>query len=428
MKLPRIWTSLLSTCGAVASLGMADLAAQERQAFPSQVPVVTAADGLVLPGGLSDREIQFTSTPPATLMTSAWNGGSDGDCVASVLDCDGCGTTCHDEPGLLSRLLDKGPCGGCLEMPFVIGNSLGVPRGIYAGGLSQYWVPTHLTAVADNNGVLPTNRIGTTFQWMDNVPLEVDPGSGQSIRDTSIYVYRLTAERTILGGAGSILVHVPFNYTVSSSLGLSPNLTHEFGDIAFGPKLLLLERGGWSFSGGVLFEAPTSPEVTFSPGPGKTAPLLTNSQWFITPYLGVARRQGRSFSQTFISYRDQTNGEVVTQDPLTRLPTQDLVMLSSQVGFWLRRDASRTISGIAPVAELHYSTTPENDRRGTYTDEAYGRVDQLTLTAGLNLEINQNALLSIGYGLPLRDNPHAGGLSTDRMYDGELTVNFNVLR
>ncbi|MEZ6109009.1 MAG: hypothetical protein R3B96_23755 [Pirellulaceae bacterium] len=94
---------------------------------------------------------------------------------------------------------------------------------------------------------------------------------------------------------------------------------------------LLLERGGWSFSGGVLFEAPTSPEVTFSPGPGKTAPLLTNSQWFITPYLGVARRQGRSFSQTFISYRDQTNGEVVTQDPLTRLPTQDLVMLSSQV-------------------------------------------------------------------------------------------------
>lgn len=346
----------------------------------------------------------------------SWVGCEDASCESLRACC------CEETPRfrLLDRIFDPGCGSNVPSSPYMLGNSLAVPRGMFLGGTNVVWIPEHFTSIGDNNAVRPTTRTGVAFQWLNNVPAETNGFTEVHSRDINAYVYRLTTEMKILGGNGSIMLHVPFNTTIEASQTVPTNYGTDFGDLSFGPKFLLVDRPDLAISTGAMFDAPTSPEIE-----SLGNPITTNSGWHISPYLGLETNRGNSFSQTFVSYRGMTRPETLIAIPF-EIETQDLLVVNSQVGYWLRRGSAQTISGIAPTIEMHYISTVEDENPITITSFFYGRSDQLTLTGAMNFEINNRSMLSFGYGVPLRDNPTAGGLPTDRMFDGELTINFNM--
>jgi hypothetical protein len=113
-------------------------------------------------------------------------------------------------------------------------------------------------------------------------------------------------------------------------------------------------------------------------------------------------------------------------------------------GYWLYRNPSkrRSLSGLAALAELHYTTTlddadivtvPETPiRTGTQANpigpldpprlgNLANRLDILNVTVGTQMLFGENIAVAVGYVAPLRDD-------FDRTFDGELNVQLNLLR
>ena len=80
------------------------------------------------------------------------------------------------------------------------------------------------------------------------------------------------------------------------------------------------------------------------------------------------------------------------------------------------------------MVELHYVGNTEREPDAFLSDQLYGSLDQLTLSGGLSMVLNERHTLAVGYGVPLRDNPTTAGVPTDRLFDGELTVQLHFLR
>jgi len=326
-------------------------------------------------------------------------------------------------PVILPRGNNCGPF-----VPNMIGDSLGVPRvfsTLVPGSLLNF--PTHITKVADNNNVRPYDRLSFAYNRYQDVPTTFDP-TGAVLTQNDISEYRIVAEKNVLSGIGSLNVVLPVYDTVSFEQ-TSPNIATgtEFGNLAFGGKLLLIDRPDMAVSTGLQIEAPTSRGFGF-PTVGQ---VTDNQSWYLTPYLAsMYTRNDTFFIQSFLSYRARTGSDPVNFRGTTVGNTyqQNLLFFDFAAGFWMLRADGRGITGIAPVVETHYSTTTEDDNPLTLTSLYYGRRDVRNVTLGTHIEFNQRHVLSLGYVLPLRDKPLPGGMPTDRTFDSEFTVQFNMYR
>lgn len=361
------------------------------------------------------------------------------------LACDGpCEERCVDtsERGWLSDIfLSPGrQDDACCEwyVPNVIGDSFGVPR---VGNRGQQYInfPTHIHKVADNNNVRPYDRVFFAYSLYENAPTLLGVANSQVtvLEDTDISEFRLGAEKTLLHGLISANVIVPYYHTVAfqqqvTTMGAED---YEFGNLAFGLKLLVADTQSFAASVGVQAEAPTARDQGFRTVSGATQ-LIPNEAWYLSPYAGMLwAPTERLFTQMFASYRARTGANSVA--PGATLITQDLAMLDAATGYWLRRcpaqgHRGQGLTGIAPVMELHYLTTTEDDvvrgSASTLTQDIYGRRDQLNLTAGTVFEFNARHTVAVGLSVPLRDNPYPGGAPTDRSFDWDLAVQFNLYR
>jgi hypothetical protein len=318
-------------------------------------------------------------------------------------------------------------------VPNVIGDSFGVPR---VGNRGQRYInfPTHITKVADNNNVRPYDRVFFSYSLYENAPTMLGIANSQVtvLEDTDISEFRLGAEKTLVNGLMSANVIVPYFHTVAfqqqaATMGAED---YEFGNLAFGLKLLVADTQSFAASIGVQAEAPTARDQGFRTVTGATQ-LIPNEAWYLSPYAGMLwAPTERLFTQTFVSYRARTGANSVA--PGATLITQDLAMVDAATGYWLRRCQGRGLTGIAPVVELHYLTTTEDDvvtgTASTLTQDIYGRRDQLNLTAGTVFEFNARHTVAVGLSVPLRDNPYPGGAPTDRSFDWDLAVQFNLYR
>ncbi len=113
------------------------------------------------------------------------------------------------------------------------------------------------------------------------------------------------------------------------------------------------------------------------------------------------------------------------------LQEQALLFADIAAGYWVYRDPShRFLTGLAPVVELHYSTTMQQgdavfDDTSGFTlgmDPAqgvgFGYRDMVNLTGGLHCQLGTLSTLTVAGVVPLR----TGG---DRDYDTEFAVQFN---
>jgi hypothetical protein len=338
---------------------------------------------------------------------------------------------CGAREGWLSRIWNapnhRNDCCRCRFVPNMIGDSFGVPR---VGGIATDFLnfPTHLTKAADNNNVHPYDRISFAYNLYHDVPTTFtgDPSipTATGTEDTDISEFRLLVEKTLFDGVMSLNLILPMYHTIAfqQTAGTLGAEGSEFGDLAFGLKILLWETQTCAISTGLQFEAPTARALGFV-----GSDLIRNEAWYLSPYVGALwTPNDRLFSQSFLSYRARTGANPT--DLGAEFATQDLLFIDSSLGYWMRKREGRGITGIAPVAELHYSTTTEDDALGSYTREFYGSREMLNLTAGTVFELRERHTLSLGMTLPLNDNPLPGGLPTDRAYDWELAVQLNMYR
>ncbi len=97
-------------------------------------------------------------------------------------------------------------------------------------------------------------------------------------------------------------------------------------------------------------------------------------------------------------------------------------MLDYSVGVWLLQDnRNKYVRGIAPMVELHYTTTLEDQDYGAFSGQQIFvpdlRRDYLNLTGGLFFRLGAMSSLKVGGVAPLRDG-------TDKPFDAEIGVQF----
>ena len=200
----------------------------------------------------------------------------------------------------------------CPIVPSMIGDTgLIIPRiqnSPGAGGTRAVF-QNHIYKVAENNSVLPQDRIGFNFNYLPRV----FNGSFNGLQtNNDLFEYRFFGEKTLLDGCLSADVMVPF-YTTSdynpgdlSIITNGPGTSTAFGDLAFGLKGLLHQTERAAMSAGLRVESPTNDEVV-QPGNSVFYESLSDDVWNFTPYVAVlATPSDRLFFQSFISYRLNT--------------------------------------------------------------------------------------------------------------------------
>lgn len=281
--------------------------------------------------------------------------------------------------------------------------------------------------IAENNSPIPRDRIYFNYSLFHNVPL--------TSRDPDVNRYTPGFEKTFWNGNGSVELRVPFASTLDSNItagAVTNGNNTEFGNATGILKLLLWSNDNWAFAGGLGVSAPTADDVVVSLPNGRPLIAIDNDAFHLQPYMGVLwTPSDRFFAQGFAEVDVDIDGNPVWADlqglgleRMGRLKDATLMIADLGIGYWIyRSNSSQRVTGVAPVWELHYNRSLEDQdvlRQGNFViGNANQEVDVLNTTIGLNLEFFNYALITAGYTAPLSD-------ADDRQFDGEFRVMCNI--
>jgi hypothetical protein len=316
--------------------------------------------------------------------------------------------------------------------------------------------------------------------------------AGTTSRAYDTQVFNFSLEKTFFQDLCSVELRVPLAHTLGSDLALSPGAVvpgdplpvfapnaadafgdtdTEFGDIQVVLKGLFYYTSRVAVAGGLGIGAPTGSDshvqvldfvsvVNQDPSQGTTSAVIgsrtrdfqiDNEMWTLSPYFAaLVRPTDRLFMQGFYQLYFPLGGSQVTytndvdlfligqrfQDHAEgEIDGQTLMMADLGIGYWLVRNPSGFLTGLAPILELHYTTALEDadvlilpgDGLAGPTGQAQpasqvgnldNRFDYLNLTVGATAEINQRLLVTTGVAVPLRDD-------NDRFFDWEFQLQIN---
>lgn len=275
--------------------------------------------------------------------------------------------------------------------------------------------------IAENNGVLPRHRVFSNFNFFN----DVRGGYGDVSRYT--FGYEMLAP----GGLHSLEIRAPVAGTLATDQSLSsPGVDgFEWGNIVFTLKGLLYYDDVVAFSAGTGVALPTASDTTLSFFDGSPLLSINNESVHLLPFIAGLRAEGNYFLQGFMQFDFDLNGSPVETarpgNPLSRtgrIQDSSLLFLDIAGGVWLHRDRNSTVSSIAAVAELHYSTTLQDadnvGGNGILVTDLSNRFDILDVTLGTTTEFNNNLDIATGFVLPLRTGD-------DRVFDYEFLLQIN---
>ncbi len=280
---------------------------------------------------------------------------------------------------------------------------------------------------------LTRDKIFFHYDYFDNVAL--GPG---------VNVNRFTPgfEKLIFDDLTSFELRAPFATTLDSDVTIngSTNTSEvEFGNITLALKRVLAQGNDWVVSAGLQLSLPTASDLSYSITDGtRTAEFLRieNESVHLMPFLGAAMTPtSRSFIQGFVQVDADSNGQPVltavnalnggSLQQAGTLEDATFIYVDLNAGYWLKQepaDSTDTITGIAPMFELHYNASISDSDQVTFSPLGSigqrGRdIEFMNATVGCVFELNHTANLTLGYSVPL-----AGG--QDEEYDGHLRVMF----
>ncbi|MBC20638.1 MAG: hypothetical protein CMJ74_10320 [Planctomycetaceae bacterium] len=335
------------------------------------------------------------------------------------------------------------------EDAYAVPNMLGdggllQPNSIDNNNFTIYNFQQHATKICENNSVIPRDRIGFHFDSLQTVQTGIDNSAGLTVpRYRNIQEYRFWGEKTFLDENISLDLIVPVYYSTDPSIdtfeqALNPTpLAGQFGDLAFGLKALVWEDAEQAYSAGVRVEAPTGPEFSvrgLNPAPGVDQNLLDLDAWYFTPWIGGQWTPGTNwFASAFVSYRLNSGPVLNRLNNGTDLNVRQATYLFADlaIGRWIvQREGQGGLTSLAPVLELHYTTTPTAASAVNSFDFGYqtgrvGKTDYLNITGGLNGTYNDVWQFGIGGALPMRTGSFAGLYDSDRTFSWALLANLN---
>lgn len=322
--------------------------------------------------------------------------------------------------------------------------------------------------MAENNQVIPLNRVYGTFNYFHNASQIVGTlddgvvGAVSQVDSDTLLQYTFGFEKTFLDDYFSVEVRMPFTSGVDqisdnpgSLLTPTPTglavATGQVGNLQATIKAYLLQAGRTSISSGISVSIPTGTGVEIDSFDGFLTDLIDidNDAVHLMPFLGVYRTIGDDWwLQGFVQVDTPTSGNDVFSNGVLRgrLTEQTLLYSDFSVGRWLYRNPSnsrarggRGITSIASLIELHY-TGALNDADGftveSLTDDASvgfvgpgyeNRFDVLNLTLGLQTDLGDVWRVNVGGVIPLREGRYDdfGGRREDQFFDGELAIQVN---
>ena len=292
--------------------------------------------------------------------------------------------------------------------------------------------------IAENNSPMPRDRIYHVYNHFHKALHSRNDLIGNS-RDFNVDRFTFGAEKTFYGGITSVEVRIPFANTLESNSMISPSSVpgsegFEFGNIWFGTKTLLYETRQLAVSAGVGTVLPTAnnalidTSAVFAPG---SYVRVDNDTVSLSPFAGLlCVPSERVFMQTMLQTDIPINGNDVYWDlgagnQNGSLNEQALILWSFDIGYWAYRNpCSVGLTGIAPIVEVHYTSTLQDADRVTMlagVADVGSLSDQLATwntTMGITFEIANRSTLTTALVLPLNDDDN-------RQFDAELNVQLN---
>ncbi len=296
---------------------------------------------------------------------------------------------------------------------------------------------------------IPRDRVMLNYSYFSGVPI----GTG------NLNVNRFTPgfEKTFFEGSSSIEVRVPMAITAASTfvhdeISSIDSTDYQFGNLTFFLKSLLYRDETFALSAGGGLVLPTAANTVMLSefnGRNHTDLIIRNESIHLMPFLGgTYTPNDRFFSQSMVQVDFSANGNPVSVEsispqfpfgeggPLKRIGSlNDATFLYASVatGYWLHRApvGSSRLTGIAPIAELHYNrslqptdsvTIPNSGftyyLRGQTIGSRASDIEVINAVIGLTILADDNKSLTAAYTVPL-----GGGL--DMQFTGEFRVLFN---
>lgn len=342
-----------------------------------------------------------------------------------------------------------------------VSNSLSAPIPL-AGGSRRI-------KIAENNQVMPLDRVYGTFNYYHNANQSVGAGPtlGTPVRiveSESLIQYTIGIEKTLIDQLFSIDVRMPLTSGVDqlavngtpSPFPEAPFSALEFetsgvGNLSTTLKAYLMQAGRTSISGGLQLSIPTGSDVGISflefyenedfDIVAEDAEIEIETEAIhLMPFLGLYRPIGNSwwlqaFTQVDVpaSGNDlRYNGEIVG-----RLTEQTLLYADVSLGKWWcrnpcnsRRCGGHGVTGIASLIELHYTSSlnDADDLLGAgLIPGSENRFDVLNMTAGLQIEISELWRINVAGTFPLREGrfDEVAGRQENRFFDSEFSLQIN---
>jgi hypothetical protein len=301
------------------------------------------------------------------------------------------------------------------------------------GILPSVYVPTDNLAAApganvgriklsENVSPIPRDRVYVNYSNFNNTALA-----------GGVDVNRVTpgVEKTFFDGNASIEIRTPFAHTIDSTLGPAAGATPtadstEFGNMSIYLKAIFAQNESWVISGGLGFALPTASDFVARDAFGDEVLRVDNESVHLLPFLAATYAPNdRFFAQGMVQLDFDPTGNTVYVDGARLGDADDMnyAFVSTSIGYWLFRDtcSDRWITGVAPIAELHYNGSLkqgddlDGDAGTVFT--APDDIHLLNAVVGLNFMVGQCGSLTLAYATPL-----TGG---DPQFENEFRVLFN---
>ena len=292
--------------------------------------------------------------------------------------------------------------------------------------------------ISEDTSPIPTDRVFFDFNHFNSAALTSD---GRLI-DVNRYTFGV--EKTFFDGACSIEIRAPIVSGLSANefvpLAASDNQGTVLGDVSIIPKWLFARADTWAASVGMSISLPTAPDASNTVD-SEEITRIKNESLHLEPFVGLLLAPSpRLFSISYIQLDFDANGSPVTSQLIGgqpagpviydgRLRDPTFLYVDVSVGYWLfdARDESRRswllggyVSGIAPIVELHYTTSLQafSTHVSTITSP-YAGEDTLDLTGGLAFQLGPMSNLTLAACAPLLTSQR------DKEFDSELIVQFD---
>jgi hypothetical protein len=244
--------------------------------------------------------------------------------------------------------------------------------------------------IADNQSVLPVDRIYYDFNFFDNVNQPVNQRLQNGIQRVQIYRQLLGGEKTFLDGQASIGVRVPINtITADSPTGgvSTPTRTAINNFNVYTKYLFYSDTATKTFAaGGLAITIPTGPQ-NFA---GASYVQNYNNPE-LQPYIGFQKTWDRLY---FLGF-EAVNVPLNTHDVTTLYNDYAL-------GYFVYRTQDRRdlIQGIAPTFEVHIND-PLNHRDIFNPKDKAGAADIVDFTSGVNIFFKNKVQLGMAVVTPV---------------------------